>query len=156
MISGGSITSTNEMDLWAQGGTNLTLNTAIANVPSLTQSGAGTVFLGQPVTSSATNPPVTVNAGTMVLGSGIDNTLPTGSQLYLNGGTLDLHSNNQNVSSLASSSPLPGIGGTIANSGSGNLTFTVSGGASTTFGGQITDGTGGGTTALRKTTAPIR
>lgn len=96
----------------------------------------------------------TVNNGALNLNSGFENTLavvpgattPSLSALNLNSSTsiVDLRGNNQAVGALSSINPLPGMGGSVINSGATPAVFTSSTqSTSSTFGGQI----GGGTVA---------
>ena len=136
-ITGGSITSAYEMDLWALSGATLRIDSAITGNTGLTKSGSGTVIIAHALPAvgfGITPATVTVNSGILQLTSG-DNTLPVGSPLSLNGGTLDLGGNSQVFGSLGSGNPLPGKGGTITNGA-----VTSNSGTNTTFAGSITDG----------------
>lgn len=119
-----------------QSGSTLTLNGAIANGTSstsgITYAGTGTVVLGA---ASSYGGPTSINGATVRTTAG-DNTLPTATSLSLNSGTLDLSGHNQQVASLA------GAGGTLTTSVAGASTLTVTGNATTTYGGPIRNGAG--------------
>jgi fibronectin-binding autotransporter adhesin len=106
---------------------NSTLGQAVGGVGGLTKAGAGTLTL---MASETYIGGTTVNAGTLLLGSG--GALAAGGNLTVNGGTFDLNSHNQTIGYLS------GTGGSLA-LGSGTLTLGTSN--STTFAGAIS-GTG--------------
>ncbi len=95
---------------------------------SVTMSGSGSQTL---TGSSAYAGGTTVSSGTLVLGNNA--ALGTGG-LTANGGVTDLHGFNPTVSSLS------GLAGLITNNGASNSLLTVNQGATTTFGGTISDG----------------
>ncbi|MCX6839396.1 MAG: autotransporter-associated beta strand repeat-containing protein [Verrucomicrobia bacterium] len=86
----------------------------------------------------------TINNGLLTLNSGADNTLtviptnttPTLQSVRVSGGTLDLNGRNQAISTLDSTSSLPGTGGIVTNSSVTAATLTASPGG--TFAGTLT------------------
>jgi autotransporter-associated beta strand protein len=86
----------------------------------------------------------TINNGLLTLNSGADNTLtviptnttPTLQSVRVSGGTLDLNGRNQAISTLDSTSSLPGTGGIVTNSSGTAATLTASPGG--TFAGTLT------------------
>ena len=139
VITGGSISSANELDIWTLSGASLTISSQIAGNVNLTKSGAGALTLQQalPTLGFGVIPATfTVNNGSVVLASTGANPLPYGTGLSLmSGATLDLGGNSQVFGNLTSNNLLPGKAGTITN---GTVILNSSVGAS--FGGSITDG----------------
>ena len=125
--SNGSTLSVNQSAVTTFGGT-------LADGPgglALAMNGPGLLCLAG---SNSYSGGTTVSAGTLQLGS--NNALGTGG-LAVNGGLLDLAGWNPVLAGLS------GTGGAISNSGSNSSTLTVNQSAATTFGGTLTDGSGG-------------
>src|SRR5205807_10260254 len=96
--------------------------------------GGGTVVLG---VASNYGGPTTITAGTLRT-AGADNAVPTTAGLVIRGGSLDLASHNQQVTTLA------GVAGTvITNSVAATTsTLTINGAASSSYAGSIQNGAG--------------
>jgi autotransporter-associated beta strand protein len=157
-ITGGVLTTntTNPLIFHTMG--DLTLNSFISGTSTqgFIKSGNGSLFLKR---SSLISGITTVNAGTLVLGSGASNTLLVTmnataaalNDLRVNGGSVDLSGSSQMVGALSSNATsniggvttaLASSGGTITNTGVGAVNFYTSSAAGTSFGGTITN-TGG-------------
>ena len=137
--------------------TTFTLNAIINNTSGFGKDGAGTMVLNQPYFDSGTGTGVvSINGGTLKLGADLGAnalftkptaTAPTGVNLNLSNGTLDLNGNNQLIGALATGNPLPFAGGTAAspnsvltNSATKNVTLTINGtnaAVSTVFSGNL-------------------
>lgn len=138
-ISGGTLASANELDVYSMSGATLNLNSLIAGSGGLTTGGPGVIALGQQVVNTGT---ITVNSGLLSLASGADNTLAVINgnppALVVNGGTLNLGSNNQTAALGSNNNPLTGTGGTIT--GGTAATFVSSNLYNATFSGNIAGG----------------
>ena len=113
------------------------------------KSGPGMLILDQPMFASA-SPWDALDQGTLVLNSGVDNTvffginslgqtlLSVANNMIVDGGMLDLNGHNQVFANLNSTNVLPGCGGTITTSvGSA----TLNAGAGTFAGSLVNSGT---------------
>ncbi|MDB6076151.1 MAG: hypothetical protein JWO89_3791, partial [Verrucomicrobiaceae bacterium] len=112
----------------------------IQTTNQIVKAGAGTLNILKPQYFINNN--FVVNAGTVNLNSGVDNTIPvivgadrpSTTSLIMNQGTLDLKGKNQAFNVISATNTVPGSGGTITNTGA-NATLTSAGGG--TFGGVI-------------------
>src|SRR5207248_1461037 len=104
------------------------------NTPAgMNYSAGGNVLLG-----AASNYAGSTTVGGSTVRLGVDNTLPTGTDLALNGGALDLNGHNQQVASLAGEAT-----GVITNGAAATAsTLTVNGANNTQYAGAIQDGAG--------------
>ncbi|MDB6120931.1 MAG: hypothetical protein JWO08_4712, partial [Verrucomicrobiaceae bacterium] len=131
--------------------TTLNVSSTLIGTNGISKGDEGTLSLNTPQLFSGA---VSVNAGTLSLNSGAENTImvvptatvPTPQALALNGGSVDLKGNNQAFGAIASSNPLPGGGGDITSSTTATLTSTGGGTYGGTIGGSIAF-TRSGTTA---------
>ena len=122
-------------------GTTLAVNGfLLGTTGGLTKSDAGTLNLDSPEYFTGA---LTVNAGTLLLNSGVANTILvtttatiSGVQnVAVNAGTLDLNGRSQAFGSISNNNTLGGTGGTITSATAANLTSST--GTATTFGGVI-------------------
>ena len=126
-ISGGFLSSTVELDVYAVG--DFKIASIITGAVPLTKAGAGNLTLSALNAYTGTT---TINQGTLTV-SGGDNTLAVNKGMVINnGGTLALGSNSQYVGTLTSTGTVEGSGGNVT--GTGTLTTNAT---STTFAGNL-------------------
>ena len=113
-------------------------------IPWSNKTGSGTLTINS---QQYNNGGWTISDGAVVLNSTAGNNilpvLPATARygyydVWLNGGTLDLHGNNQSVMNLRSQGTYPGAGGTVTNT-AGDVTFMAWTNANSFFAGSITD-----------------
>jgi fibronectin-binding autotransporter adhesin len=142
----------------------MTIGSNIIGTTGLTKSGIGNLTL-TPNTANTFSGPLTINAGTIVLGNSnalssstpvpvvfggtsqtIGGTTPT---FVLANGTLNLSGHSLTVASLTSSTDSSGTA-IVQNASATPATLTVNGSINTVFSGNLQDGTGGGSLGLIK------
>ena len=132
----------------------LTISSNIVNNPgqnnrlSLTKSGAGQLILSGSNSFSGT---LYLNAGELQLNS--STAWAGGAAAVLSGGTFTLNGNNATIGNSAVAAGLSGVAGTIRNASASPATLTVAQWGAGTYGGIISDGSGGGALSLTKTSS---
>ncbi|MBB5031378.1 autotransporter-associated beta strand repeat-containing protein [Prosthecobacter vanneervenii] len=138
-ISGGVLNQVNTsspFNIWTPGTASLTITSLLTGgngtsngAISFVKAGAGTLTLSTPQSSisglttgvNSLSGQFVINQGTLVLNGG-KNTLQANNFIAINGGTLDLNGNSQQVLALFTDGAVNGAGGTItSNTGTGNL-----------------------------------
>jgi autotransporter-associated beta strand protein len=139
------------LNLWTIG--NLTISTVLnggngttnANI-GIVKAGPGTLTLSTPISTidgqsgmsmNTYSGQFVINQGTVVLNGG-KNTIQANNFLSLNGGTLDLNGNSQQILGLFTDGLVAGAGGTVMSSGSQGHLIINQDNASRSFAGQIT------------------
>ncbi len=168
-INNSNLSSNNGQDLIViqnNGAGAMSIGSNMIGSIGLTKSGIGSLTLA-PNTANTFTGPLTINAGAVTLGNanalnsngttfndvvfaGTSQTLGGANPSFLfTNGTLNLNGNNATVASLTSSSDSSGTA-VVQNASGTAATITVNGTTSTTFAGNIQDGTGSAALGLTK------